>query len=726
MRVGVGLLLLFLFVLPAHAAEQEPAEPYVGKVLFTGNRAVSDEELSQVIMTTRERSFLGLGLFGKQRKPFSEEEFTKDLLLLKKLYTYKGYFFADIDTLLQRKKGGQRIDIDFRITENQPTTIDSLAYQGLGTIAPELRKRFFWEQKLHKGDIFSVEGLIDERDRALAFFREEGFAFFNEDSLKITVDTTGTRAGITYMLSLPRQLHYGTVTAVVHNPLKRRSSGPPVTTFQDSARITIPERVNISPVLISSAISFRPGELTRRSREERTLQNLGTTNIFSSIYIKEDSVKADKLYSTVHLEPAPKHQLEPKLLVDNRYGSLFIGGALSYENRNLFGGAEQLRTTAEYGSQTGSSNNLLDNLTSDQYDKVTPYELRLKNTLLLPVLRNPGNFYSVTAEYAKTELPVLLSNRYALLRASYSAKKGPSSQLNFDFFDIELVEKDSLRGFKQLFTTDLAENIGIDPTDTDDLNAGLDSLLDTHINQTFRLRFNTSNRQRVPARGTVRTVDILLEHAGALPWLIDEYIDTSGKEGFTDNDPQIFGTTYSQYVKADTRITLIRQLSAKEQLAGKLDVGWMAPWGKAEATPEERRFYAGGSNSMRGWLFNTLGPGSSESDAASNFGADIKLEMALEYRLKFFRLFGQESGVTFFTDIGNIWNRNGAYALSFNSLTRDFAWDYGLGLRIGSPIGPFRFDFAWKLHDPALDNPWVISSGGPGNVTFNFGIGEAF
>ncbi len=131
MRVGVGLLLLFLFVLPAHAAEQEPAEPYVGKVLFTGNRAVSDEELSQVIMTTRERSFLGLGLFGKQRKPFSGEEFTKDLLLLKKLYTYKGYFFADIDTLLQRKKGGQRIDIDFRITENQPTTIDSLAYQGL-------------------------------------------------------------------------------------------------------------------------------------------------------------------------------------------------------------------------------------------------------------------------------------------------------------------------------------------------------------------------------------------------------------------------------------------------------------------------------------------------------------------------------------------------------------------------------------------------------------------
>ena len=129
---------------------------------------------------------------------------------------------------------------------------------------------------------------------------------------------------------------------------------------------------------------------------------------------------------------------------------------------------------------------------------------------------------------------------------------------------------------------------------------------------------------------------------------------------------------------------------------------------------------------MRGWFFNTLGPGSSTSKAASNFGADIKLELNMEYRLKFFKLFNQPLGVTFFTDIGNIWDRTGSYALTMSSLTKDFALDSGVGLRIGSPIGPFRFDFAYKLRDPAEANPWRISNLNIGNCTFNFGIGEAF
>lgn len=456
------------------------------------------------------------------------------------------------------------------------------------------------------------------------------------------------------------------------------------------------------------------------------MQNFGITNLFSSIYINQDSVRAGELFTTLHLETAPKHQIEPKLLVDNRYGELFFGGALAFENKNVFGGAEKFLSTAAYGTQSGSSTRLLSNLAPGEYDKVTPREFSLKNRLLLPVLKKPGNFYSVTAEYATITQPILLSSRNGLLRSSYSAKLGPSSRLNFDFFEFELVQKDSLRGFKKLFKTDLARNIGIDPANESRVNAGIDSLLNTHVNQSFRLRYNYSNRLNTLPEKTIWNLDLLVEESGSLAWLVDNYLDKKSYAGFTDSEPQIFGIAYSQYFKLESGMGFAKNLSPGSQLAGRWSLGLMRPYGKAETTPEERRFYAGGPNSMRGWLFNTLGPGRSASEAASNFGADIKLELGMEYRLKFFRFFKQQSGVTFFTDIGNIWDRTGPYALTLRSLRRDFAWDAGAGFRIGSPIGPFRFDFAWKIHDPAEARPWRISQWRLKDYTFNFGIGEAF
>ncbi len=700
--------------------------PYVGKIHFSGNKAISAEELRLIISTSEPRSFLGLGLFGRSRKPFNGGEFEKDIFLIKKLYTYKGYFFAAVDTTITRKNGGKKLTLNINIHENEPSRVDFVTYEGLEKIPAELKKEYLTNKRLNVNDIFSVDRLIEERDRTISFFKEYGFAFFHQDSIRIKIDTVGTRAGLLFQLKLPKQLQYGPINAVVHNPLKNDNAPKTKTFTQGNISGTILGNQKISPRLITSSIEFRPGSVTRQSLEQRTLQNLGSTNLFSSIYIIPDSVHADQLYTTIHLETAPKHQIEPKILVDNRYGSLFFGASLAYENRNLLGGAEQFRTSTEYGTQASYNNKLLQNLGEDQYAKVIPYEFNLKSSLVMPVLKKNGNFYATTLEYSTSKLPVLLSNKNGLIRGTYSARLNPSSRLTFDFFEFEWVKKDSLKGFKQLFKTDLANNIGIDPSNEAAVKVGIDSLLDTHVNQTFRLRFNTTNRQRVLPEQTIWNFDLLLEESGSLAWLIDTYLDTKKYSGFSETDPQIFGTTYSQYLKFESGLGLVKNLSQNGQLAGRGVIGWMTPYGKAETTPEERRFYAGGPNSMRGWLFNTLGPGRSTSKAAANFGADIKLELNLEYRQKFFSLFNQPSGVTFFTDIGNIWDRKGLYGFNLEALTKEFAWDAGIGLRIGSPIGPFRFDFAYKLHDPSKEKPWRFSALNIGDYTFNFGIGEAF
>lgn len=726
---------LFFPGLPAAEAEETPGyeqdstnavEAYVNAIRFRGNAAVPDEELRQIINTAESSSFLGLGLFGKSDKLFNPEDFQRDLAIIKKLYIYKGYFFTDIRSAMRFRDNGKKIDIDISITENEPATIDSLAYEGIDSIDDQLRKQYFAKASMKTGENFSVEKLIAERDRTMLFFREEGYAFMHEDSIRIKVDTVGSNSGVLYRIKLPEKLIYGPINAIVHNPVKTDTKSREKRFVEDGIQGVIFGKQNMVPALITSSVAFRPGQVTKASLEQKTLQNFGKTNVFSSIGIRPDSVRDGKLYSTIHLEPAPKHQIEPKLLVDNRYGALFFGASVAYENRNLFGGAEQFKTTAEFGTQTIYSNNLLGNLEENEYEKSIPYELSLKSSLVMPVLSNPDNVYSAYLEYSQSKLPILLSSLNGLIRGSYSTKPTPSSRVSFDFFEFEWVQKDSLKGFSKLFRTDLAENIGIDPDDEAAVQAGIDSLLETHVNQTFRLRYNYTNLNGATPAKNIWNLDLLLEESGSLAWLIDELIDTKSYSGFSDDEAQIFGTAYSQYVKVETKLSFARNLSPGKQVAGRMHLGWMMPYGKAESTPEERRFFAGGANSMRGWLFNTLGPGSSESEAASNFGADIKLELGLEYRWKFFKMFNQPSGITFFTDIGNIWDRNGPYGFSLNSLVNDFAWDFGVGLRIGSPIGPFRFDFAWKIHDPAKEDAWRIFKWNPLDYTFNFGIGEAF
>ena len=680
--------------------------------MITGNRSLGKEEILDVISTSK-------------KGPFNREVFNRDIALIKKLYTFKGFFDAVVDASVTSPDKKNRVTLDILIEENSPARIDTVEYDGTGKISTPLREKYLDGSKLKRDSIFTVDNLIEERNRTVDFFREYGYAFMHEDSIRIQVDTTGLLAGVQVNIELPQLLEYGPLQVVVHDPMDDVVMSQPRQTSRDSIDIAVFGDQKISSDLITNYTAYRPGDTTRQSLERKTLQNFGSTNVFSSVFIRKDSVREGMLYTSIHLEPKPKHLIEPKIYFDNRYGGFFVGTSVGYENKNLFGEAENLKVETDFGIQISKSNDLLKNLDESLYSKYRPYEFGLSANIVKPELKKPGNIYAGTLEYSRSRLPILLDNQKGLLRLSYNAQLSKKSRLNFDFFELELVKKDSLDGFKELFKTDLAENIGVDPSDAIAVDNSLDSLLQTNLNQTFRLQYYHSN-QNDPQRETTYTWNISLEEVGGLIYLIDEYLDTKSYEGFTNDDPQIFGTPYSQFLKASGQFTFTKDLTEQQQLAGRVFLGAMTPYGKADATPDDRRFYAGGPNSMRGWLFNTLGPGGNKSEAAATLGADIKIEANLEYRLKFFKLFGQASGIAFFTDLGNIWDRKGPYALTLESLYKDIAWDAGIGLRVGSPIGPFRFDFGYKLYDPSQTEPWQVSDWNIGDFTFNFGIGEPF
>jgi translocation and assembly module TamA len=113
-------------------------------------------------------------------------------------------------------------------------------------------------------------------------------------------------------------------------------------------------------------------------------------------------------------------------------------------------------------------------------------------------------------------------------------------------------------------------------------------------------------------------------------------------------------------------------------LAGRMSLGSIAG-AKRDATPADKRFYAGGGGSIRGYEYQRVGP---LDDDDEPLGGRSLLEAGLELRLRFTESFG----VVGFFEGGNV------YTSVYPDFDDVFRWGTGGGLRYYSPVGPFRID----------------------------------
>lgn len=119
-------------------------------------------------------------------------------------------------------------------------------------------------------------------------------------------------------------------------------------------------------------------------------------------------------------------------------------------------------------------------------------------------------------------------------------------------------------------------------------------------------------------------------------------------------------------------------------LAGRGKIGSIV--GEATATlPANKRFYAGGGGSIRGYEFQSVGPLDENNDP---IGGRSLLELSLELRFRVNETFG----VVPFLDGGNV------YDDELPDFSEDLQWAGGLGLRYFSAIGPIRFDIAFPIN----------------------------
>lgn len=140
-------------------------------------------------------------------------------------------------------------------------------------------------------------------------------------------------------------------------------------------------------------------------------------------------------------------------------------------------------------------------------------------------------------------------------------------------------------------------------------------------------------------------------------------------------------------------------------LAKKLTIGVIQPFGDTGTfdIPIFKRFFAGGSTSMRGFPFQKLGPLDENNDP---LGGNSLLVGSFEVR---FPIYGNFGGVAFF-DYGNVFSNEWEFPLD------ELKYAPGAGLRYDTLIGPVRFDVGYALNpEPGIRR-----------VQFFISIGQAF
>ena len=161
------------------------------------------------------------------------------------------------------------------------------------------------------------------------------------------------------------------------------------------------------------------------------------------------------------------------------------------------------------------------------------------------------------------------------------------------------------------------------------------------------------------------------------------------------------------FYKVASRSRWFYALSKRMTTAVEAEINYGDSYGDTTELPFFERFYAGGTNSVRGYRSSTLGP----RENGKALGGDFRVVGSAE--LIFMPPFTEESStvrMSLFWDVGNVFDGIDYY----NSA--ELRQSVGVSLIWLSPIGPLSFSLSNPLNDKPSDN----------TESFQFTLGSAF
>ena len=614
---------------------------------------------------------------------------------------YLGYYNSKVESQIAVKR--RKVNVTYNVNLGKRYPIESITYTV--PAGGDFEKSFLADTSslsVKTGDYLSESALEAETERSSAVLRNQGFYTFNKNYYFFEADTI-SRPG-SALLHLTVNEYTRNETAKEASPIRRFY-------FRDIT-ITYPKTLNIREKVLKDLSTIHPGDPYSSDIVNQTYSRLSALKVFSSVNIGMNQVDTNLVDCSISVAQSKLQGIKVNLEAStNSSGLLGISPQISYYHKNIFRGGEWLNLS------------FMGNFQFMLKDAVRSNEFGVSGSLSFP------KFFPLPYRYFKGAVPrtdVNLTYNYQdrpeytrnIIATSYGYNGNVGNRFYYQAYPLQL-------NIVRLF--DLDPNFYEDLADDPFLRNAYQNHFDLGSGLTL---YYTTNAESIPKESFFYT-RLQFDIAGNMLSLFNPLMKKD-----TNGSGIIWNTPYSQFVRSELTVgkTWIFGKNDGQAIATRLLAGAGYAYGNSSALPFEKHFYAGGSNSLRGWQARTVGPGLSQMDKTfviPNQTGDMKLEANIEYR---FDMFWKVAGAVF-ADAGNIWTLKDdgtesgkASMLRWDTFGESIAANWGVGLRLNFGFLLLRVDMGMKVHDPAREYKWVTPKQWfkRDGYALHFGVGYPF
>ncbi|GEM_PF-1163351 len=657
---------------------------------------------------------------------------------MKNYLFYHGYFYNEVTSSFKTKK--KKTAVTYHIATGPQFVYNTIHYSAEDSIVSSIIEKNKKNRLLLKGDPFDIDIIKKERQRLADIVQNKGYFTFSPEYIYLDIDSTIGNQSVDIFLKVKND-----VNSLIHQKYSYMQVDFEILNFDkkkenlklkrnDFISDTICDvnyrvlKTSVLPRALTKSIYIKPSDIFNKDQLIKTRNSLNTLGVFRFVNIEHVPISISPeesgLYTKIKCAPAKRHSfntdIELNTNAQSTLGFNLVGG---YKNNNLF------RTAAkfEFNISAGVDFQLLK-------------EKRLENS--------PINAVNINME-AKINLartfPTFKKNKcvtYQKFRPRTFLSFNYNFQRRIGLYNIQAIGanygyewyNDKMR---HIFTP-LSFTYVLPSKISDSFQIQLDN--NTRLQQSFKQQFILGqeysfsyNNQNLNV-GKYKNYFYFRGNVFISGTILNAFASIKQKDN--GKPYKLGGVNFSQFTRIEIEPRYFFNFKKGQALSFRMFIGAGIPYGNSKYIAEQtkyqgrdtlfyrevasipyiKQFFVGGPNSLRGWGFRRLGPGSfntyEENRNNLDQTGDLKFEFNAEYRFNIFKSFKG----ALFTDLGNIWlieddpNKPNAN-FEPKRFMKELAWDIGVGLRMDLNFFVLRFDVGYALYDPAFPagNRWTFN-----------------